>query len=119
MLSDMPSFCALTVVAPGVRFSALAIFLTPCFCFAIDFKVRTSLFVQARRTTFFFLAISAPLGGAAEYHTILSSATGFFRPPRSYGQRFSVKYFSPKTEQFGVLHRQTLRAFATTRFFVI
>jgi|SRR5258708_7353015 hypothetical protein len=32
--SDTPSFAAFTPVAPGVRFNALAIFLTPIFCFA-------------------------------------------------------------------------------------
>jgi hypothetical protein len=32
--SDIPSFAAFTPVAPGVRFNALAILLTPIFCFA-------------------------------------------------------------------------------------
>ncbi len=32
--SDTPSFAAFTPVARGVRFNALAIFLTPIFCFA-------------------------------------------------------------------------------------
>ena len=32
--SDTPNFAAFTPVAPGVRFNALAIFLTPIFCFA-------------------------------------------------------------------------------------
>jgi hypothetical protein len=32
--SDAPSFAASTPVARGVRFNALAIFLTPIFCFA-------------------------------------------------------------------------------------
>ena len=30
--------CAFTVVAPGVRFNAFAIFLAPAFCFARDFS---------------------------------------------------------------------------------
>jgi len=40
--SDTPSFAAFTPVAPGVRFNALAIFLTPILCFASDFNSRTS-----------------------------------------------------------------------------
>src|ERR1700687_2952347 len=60
--SDTPSFAAFTPVAPGVRFNALAIFLTPIFCFASDFNSRTSFLVHSRLTTFFFafLAMSAP-----------------------------------------------------------
>src|ERR1700723_3490140 len=49
------------VVAPGERFNALAIFLTPALAFAIDFKVRRSSFVHKRRTTLFFLAILTPM----------------------------------------------------------
>src|SRR5579863_9764249 len=60
MLNDMPSFAALTVVAPGERLSFLAIFETPCFSFAIDFNMRRSSLVHARRTAF-FLAILPPL----------------------------------------------------------
>jgi hypothetical protein len=61
--SDTPSFAAFTPVAPGVRFNALAIFLTPIFCFASDFNSRTSFLVHSRLTTFFFaiLAMSAPV----------------------------------------------------------
>jgi hypothetical protein len=61
--SDTPSFAAFTPVAPGVRFNALAIFLTPIFCFASDFNSRTSFLVRSRLTTFFFafLAMSAPV----------------------------------------------------------
>jgi hypothetical protein len=59
--NDTPSFDALTIVAPIVRFNALAIFATPFLSFAIDLNVRTSSFDHARRTTFFFLAILAQL----------------------------------------------------------
>jgi len=34
---DTPSLAAITVVAPGVRFNTLAIFVTPSFAFAIVF----------------------------------------------------------------------------------
>ena len=39
VLSDTSNICicAFTVVAPGVRFNAFAIFLAPAFCFARDF----------------------------------------------------------------------------------
>jgi hypothetical protein len=57
---ETPSFAAITLVAPGVRFSAFAIFVTPDFPLAIVFIVRTSSFVQARRTTFFAFAILTP-----------------------------------------------------------
>jgi hypothetical protein len=50
----------MTLVAPEVRFNALAIFVTPDFPLAIVFIVRTSSFVHARRTTFFAFAIPAP-----------------------------------------------------------
>jgi hypothetical protein len=61
--SDTPSFAAFTPVAPGVRFNALAIFLTPILCFASDFNSRTSFLVHSRLTTvcFAFLAMSAPV----------------------------------------------------------
>src|SRR5579872_3114339 len=58
--SDKPNFCALTAVAPRVRFNSLAIFFTPCLSLAIDFNVRKSSLVHARRTAFFFFAISVP-----------------------------------------------------------
>jgi hypothetical protein len=58
--NEMPSKCALTAVAPGVRFSALAIFATGALR-AIDLSVFTSAFVHSRRTGLFFLArIIAP-----------------------------------------------------------
>jgi hypothetical protein len=56
----MPRFAAITLVAPGERFNALAILATPCLSLAIVFNVRTSSFDHARLTTFFFLAISVP-----------------------------------------------------------
>jgi hypothetical protein len=56
MLNDISRFAAITLVAPMVRFNALAIFLTPFFSLAIVFNVRTSSFDHARRTTFLFLA---------------------------------------------------------------
>jgi hypothetical protein len=55
--SDTPNVCALTVVAPIVRFNALDIFVTPTFLRASDFSSRTSDGVHARLTDF-FLAIS-------------------------------------------------------------
>jgi hypothetical protein len=58
--SETPSFAAMTLVAPEVRFNALAIFVTPDFALAIVFIVLTSSFVHARRTTFFAFAIPAP-----------------------------------------------------------
>jgi hypothetical protein len=51
----------MTFVAARERFNFFAIFLTPVLALAIDFKVRRSSFVQERRTTFFFLAILAPM----------------------------------------------------------
>jgi hypothetical protein len=48
---ETPNFAAVTVVAPGVRFKALAIFATPAFALAIVFICRTSSFVHARRTS--------------------------------------------------------------------
>jgi hypothetical protein len=42
------------VVAPGVRFKAFAILLTPAFDLAIAFNVLTSSFDHPRRVSFFF-----------------------------------------------------------------
>jgi hypothetical protein len=70
VLSDTPCFAAITLVAPTVRFNALAIFLTPCLSRAIDFNNRKSSLVQRRRTTFFFLAISVPFLEPGLYHTL-------------------------------------------------
>jgi hypothetical protein len=52
--------CALTAVAPIVRFNALDILVTPTFFFASDFNSRTSDEVHARLTDFFFF-ISIPV----------------------------------------------------------
>jgi hypothetical protein len=60
VLSDSLRFTAITLVAPGVRFNALAIFRTPCLFFAIDLNVRRSSLVHGRLTTFFFLAMTVP-----------------------------------------------------------
>jgi len=57
MLNDIPRFAAITLVAAGERFNALAIFLTPRFSRAIVFNVRMSSFDHARRTTFFFFIL--------------------------------------------------------------
>jgi hypothetical protein len=54
---DTPSLAAITVVAPGVRFNAFAIFVTPSFAFAIVFIWRFSPAVHARRTLFLAFAI--------------------------------------------------------------
>ena len=51
--SETPSWCALTAVAPIVRFKAFAIFAAPTFFLASDFNSRTSDEVQARLTIFF------------------------------------------------------------------
>ena len=56
VLRDTPRLTAIARVALTVRFKALAIFAAPRFSLAIVFNVRTSSFVQARLTTFFFLA---------------------------------------------------------------
>jgi hypothetical protein len=48
VLRDTPRFAAITLVAPGERFNALAILVTPCLSFAIVFNVRTSSFDHAR-----------------------------------------------------------------------
>lgn len=56
MLNDTPSVHALAAVAPGVRFNVFAILATPAFFFASVFSLRTSSFVQSRRTIVFFLA---------------------------------------------------------------
>jgi hypothetical protein len=65
--SDTPRFAAITLVAPGDRFNALAILVTPALAFAIVFNVLMSSLDHARRTTFFFFII-APDVGAAFYH---------------------------------------------------
>jgi hypothetical protein len=62
-----PTNDALTVVAPTVRFKALAIFAAPRFSLAIVFKVRTSSLVHARLTTFFF-GISVPIFGEPGFY---------------------------------------------------
>ena len=59
--SDTPSFAAITCVALGVRFSDLAIFVTPALALAIAFICRTSSLVHSRRTIFLVLAIVAPV----------------------------------------------------------
>ena len=53
---DTPSLAAITVVAPGVRFNAFAIFVTPSFAFAIVFIWRFSPAVHLRRTLFLAFA---------------------------------------------------------------
>jgi hypothetical protein len=63
VLKDIPRFAAITLVAPGERFNALAIFLTPRLSRAIVFNVRMASFDHARRTTFFFF-ILVPFVGA-------------------------------------------------------
>jgi hypothetical protein len=58
VLKETTRFAAIAVVAPGERFNALAISVTPSLFFPIIFNVRTSSFDDARLTIFFFLAIS-------------------------------------------------------------
>jgi hypothetical protein len=59
--SEMPSWCALTVVAPIVRFNAFEIFTTPAFFFASDFISRTSDEVHGRRISLFTVGILSSL----------------------------------------------------------
>ena len=61
VLSEIPKAHAFAAVAPGVRFSFLAILATPALCFASALRVRTSSFVQSRRTAAFFLGKSSLL----------------------------------------------------------
>jgi len=64
-------------VAPGVRFKALAIFVTPFQSLAIDFIKRRSSFVHTRRICFFFfLAIVAPVVGTTFYHISFCQSQG-------------------------------------------
>jgi hypothetical protein len=56
MLSDTPRLAAITEVAPGVRFKAFAILVTPFLSLAIDFIRRRSSLVHARLGVFIFLA---------------------------------------------------------------
>jgi len=51
---------AITLVAPGERFNAFAIFVTPCLSLAIDFNNLRSSLVHDRRIRFFFFGISVP-----------------------------------------------------------
>jgi hypothetical protein len=51
----------MTCVAPGVRFSDFAIFVTPALALAIAFICRTSSLVHSRRTILLVLAIVAPV----------------------------------------------------------
>ena len=59
--NDTPSFAAITCVAPGVRFSDLAIFVTPALALAIVFICRTSSLVHSRRAIFLVLTIVTPV----------------------------------------------------------
>jgi hypothetical protein len=59
--NDTPSFAAITCVAPGVRFSDLAIFVTPALALAIVFICRTSSLVHSRRAIFLGLTIVTPV----------------------------------------------------------
>jgi hypothetical protein len=56
MLKETPRLLAIAAVAAGVRFRAFAIFASPFFSFAIDFKRRTSSLFHASLTILFFLA---------------------------------------------------------------
>jgi hypothetical protein len=58
MLNDIPRFAAITLVAPTVRFRALAILLAPFLSFAIVFNVRWSSF-DHRRTTLFLATLDS------------------------------------------------------------
>jgi len=59
--NDTPSFAAFTCVAPGVRFSDLAIFVTPALALAIVFICRISSLLHSRRAIFLVLAIVTPI----------------------------------------------------------
>lgn len=67
--SDTPNIDARTLVAAGVRFSFLAIFVRPTFCLASDFISRTSSLVHSRRTIFFFLAKTLSIFMRASFNT--------------------------------------------------
>jgi hypothetical protein len=65
--------CALTAVAPIVRFNALDIFVTPTFLRASDFSSRTSDGVHARLTDFFFfISIPIPVYGSWASSTVFT-----------------------------------------------
>jgi hypothetical protein len=68
-----PPLRAITLIAAGERFNALAILATPFLSRASDFNNRRSSLVQRRRTTLFFLAISVPLFEPGFYHGAFSS----------------------------------------------
>src|SRR5713226_3254750 len=92
--SDTASFAAFTPVAPGVRFNALAIFLTPIFCFGSDFNSRTSFLVHSRLTTFFFafLAMSAPVVEPGFSHINFNSNAPSL-------ERFHLGFYTPARER--------------------
>ena len=72
MDSEIPSWCALTAVAPIVRFNAFEIFATPTLFLASDFISRSSDEVHARRTIAFFLELAFLVpyfGERTFYHT--------------------------------------------------
>jgi hypothetical protein len=60
--------CALTAVAPIVRFNAFDIFATPTFFLANDFSSRTSDEVHARLANFFFFISISFFGNRALAH---------------------------------------------------
>jgi hypothetical protein len=61
ILSETPRFAAIAVVAATVRFNVLAILVTPCLFFAIDFNVRKSFSDHGLRNTAFLFFISVPI----------------------------------------------------------
>jgi hypothetical protein len=72
--------CALTAVAPIVRFNALDIFVTPTFLRASDFSSRTSDEVQTRLTDFFLaISISVPFceTGVLTHHSYFATRRNF------------------------------------------
>ncbi len=90
IFNDIPSFAALTVVAPGVRFRALAILATPFLSFAMDFNRRRSSLVHVRRITFFFLANDRSdclRGGLLTYRVAIATYVCEVRSSSSFNLR--------------------------------
>lgn len=107
MSSETPNNDALTIVAPGVRFSVFEIFLTPAFCFASDLSVFTSSFVHSRRTVFFVLAKATSLHSlfvVAFYHArgvMQGRSTEFQDDP---GPQFPAHLSEPPADEARARH---------------
>jgi hypothetical protein len=113
--SDTPSWCALTAIAPAVRFNSFAIRATPAFFFASDFSSRTSDDVHARLTVaffagvffadVFFLAMSAPQFGSRACIT-----PAFSKATHVVDELIFAKTLSAVQQSVGLPLRRTLRS---------